>query len=53
VRGRAHGRTEGADEHIDRLAQKYLGVDRYPYRQEGEQRITYLVDADRVRHVKQ
>jgi PPOX class probable F420-dependent enzyme len=53
VRGRAHGRTEGADEHIDRLARKYLGVDEYPYRQDGEQRITYLVDADRVRHVKQ
>jgi PPOX class probable F420-dependent enzyme len=53
VRGRARGRTEGADDHIDRLAKKYMGVDDYPFRQEGEQRITYVVDAERVRHVKQ
>jgi PPOX class probable F420-dependent enzyme len=53
VRGRAQGRTEGADEHIDRLAKKYLGVDEYPYRTDSEQRITYLVDAERVRHQKQ
>ena len=53
LRGRAQGRTDGADEHIDRLAKKYLGVDSYPYRTDAEQRITYLVDADRVRHQKQ
>jgi PPOX class probable F420-dependent enzyme len=53
IRGRAQGRTEGADEHIDRLAKKYLGVDEYPYRTASEQRITYLLDADRVRHQKQ
>jgi PPOX class probable F420-dependent enzyme len=53
IRGRAQGRTEGADEHIDRLAKKYLGVDEYPYRTDSEQRITYLVDAQRVRHQKQ
>ena len=44
---------DGADEHIDRLATKYLGVDEYPYRTDTEQRISYLVDADRVRHQKQ
>jgi PPOX class probable F420-dependent enzyme len=53
VRGRARGTTEGADEHIDRLAKKYLGADRYPWHTDSEQRITYLVDADRVRHQKQ
>ena len=52
VRGRATSRLEGADEHIDRLAKKYMGVDSYPFRQEGEQRITFLVDADRVVHRK-
>jgi len=52
VRGTATGSTEGADAHIDRLARKYLGTD-YPYRQAGEQRITYVVDAQRVRHQKQ
>ena len=31
--------TEGADAHIDALAKKYLGVDTYPMRREGEIRI--------------
>jgi PPOX class probable F420-dependent enzyme len=53
IRGRAQGRTDGADEHIDRLATKYMGVDRYPYHTDSEQRITYLLDAERVRHQKQ
>ncbi len=53
VRGTATGMTEGADDHIDRLANKYIGQDRYPFRQPREQRITYLVDATRVRHQKQ
>ena len=53
VRGRARGTTGGAEEHIDRLAKKYLDADSYPFRQAGEQRITYLIDADRVRHQKQ
>ena len=53
VRGTASGTTEGADAHIDRLAKKYMDVDAYPFRQPGEQRITYLVDATKVRHQKQ
>ena len=53
VRGTASARTEGADGHIDRLAKKYLDVDRYPYHQEGEQRISFFVEATRVRHQKQ
>jgi PPOX class probable F420-dependent enzyme len=40
---------DGADEHIDRLAQKYLGVDTYPGHREGEQRIKFLIEPDRVR----
>ena len=53
VRGTATSSLEGADGHIDRLAKKYLDVDRYPFHQEGEQRISWFVDADRVRHQKQ
>lgn len=53
VRGTARGTTEGAEEHIDRLANKYLGVDSYPMRRAGEQRITYLVEPSLVRHQKQ
>src|ERR1700757_3464637 len=37
VRGRvAHVTKDGADVHIDALAKKYLGQDKYPYRQPGE-----------------
>jgi PPOX class probable F420-dependent enzyme len=50
VRGRVVEDThEGADEHIDRLAKKYLGKDEYPYRQEGEQRVKFLIEPERVR----
>ena len=52
VRGTASGTTEGADAHIDRLAKKYLDMDAYPWRAPGEQRITFVVDAQRVRHQK-
>ncbi len=53
VRGRAHPRLEGAAEHIDRLAQKYLGVDRYPWHDPDGQRITFVVEPTHVRHQKQ
>jgi len=48
VRGTVEPVEEGADEHIDRLAKKYLGVDTYPMRQPGEVRVTYVVHADKV-----
>ena len=44
VRGRVSEATEkGADEHIDRMAKKYLGQDKYPFRQPGEVRVLYKV----------
>jgi PPOX class probable F420-dependent enzyme len=44
VRGRVAEITEeGADEHIDRMAKKYLGLDKYPYRQPGEVRVMYKI----------
>ncbi|MFI7489792.1 PPOX class F420-dependent oxidoreductase [Micromonospora echinaurantiaca] len=39
VKGLAELVEEGADEHIDRMAQKYLGQDRYPFRRPGEERV--------------
>ncbi|HEX9416903.1 MAG TPA: PPOX class F420-dependent oxidoreductase [Gaiellaceae bacterium] len=39
VSGTAELVDEGADEHIDKLAKKYLGVDRYPYRKPDEKRV--------------
>jgi PPOX class probable F420-dependent enzyme len=48
VRGPVEATEEGADPHIDSLAQKYLGLDTYPMRQEGEVRVKYTVKADKV-----
>jgi PPOX class probable F420-dependent enzyme len=49
VRGRVVEVTEeGADAHIDRLAKKYLGVDKYPNRREGEVRVIYKIQPERA-----
>jgi hypothetical protein len=37
----------GADDHIDSLAQKYLGQSKYPYRQPGEVRVLYKIEPER------
>ena len=34
---------EGADAHIDALAKKYLGKDKYPFRGPGEVRVIYKI----------
>jgi PPOX class probable F420-dependent enzyme len=45
IRGRiAEIQEEGADAHIDSLAKKYLGVDKYPYARPGEQRVIYEIE---------
>ena len=52
IRGRVAEATEqGADAHIDALAKKYLGQDRYPFRQPGEVRVLYKVLPERVQGV--
>lgn len=44
IRGRVIDITEdGADEHIDKLAKKYINQDRYPYRAPGEVRVKYKI----------
>jgi PPOX class probable F420-dependent enzyme len=49
VRGRVVERTHnGADQHIDAMAQKYLGKDKYPFRQPGEVRVIYKVAPERT-----
>ena len=48
VSGRARLEEDGADAVIDRLAKKYLDADGYPYRRQGERRVTVRVPADRV-----
>lgn len=49
VRGRvAETVTEGADEFINALSKKYLGLDEYPNRREGDVRVTYKIKPDKV-----
>jgi PPOX class probable F420-dependent enzyme len=52
IRGTAE-EVDGADEHIDGLAKKYIGQDEYPFRQPGEVRVKFVIQPDHVRHQKQ
>ena len=48
VSGTAELTEEGAKEHIDSLAQKYLGQDEYPYLQPGERRVIVKVKPEKI-----
>jgi PPOX class probable F420-dependent enzyme len=49
VRGKVDEITEeGADAHIDSLAKKYLGKDKYPFRGPGEERVIYKIRPEKV-----
>lgn len=52
IRGRVAEMTEqGADAHIDSLASKYIGQDRYPYRKDGERRVLVKILPEHVQGV--
>lgn len=49
VHGRVTEMTNvGADEHIDKMAKKYLGKERYPNRRPGERRVLLRIQADHI-----
>lgn len=49
VRGRVAEITEeGAAAHIDKMAKKYLGQDKYPFAQPGEVRVLYKITPERT-----
>ena len=49
VRGRVVEQTTGgADKHIDKLARKYLGVDKFPLHSPNEKRIILKIKPERV-----
>ncbi|HKV25084.1 MAG TPA: PPOX class F420-dependent oxidoreductase [Candidatus Acidoferrum sp.] len=49
IRGRVVEITQsGADDHINKLAKKYLGKDVYPFRQPGEVRVLYKIEPDKI-----
>jgi PPOX class probable F420-dependent enzyme len=42
--------NEGADDVIDALAKKYMGVDTYPGHTDAETRVTFTLEPERVTH---
>jgi PPOX class probable F420-dependent enzyme len=49
IRGRVVDITEnGADAHIDKLAKRYIGQDRYPYRANGEVRVIFKIEPEGI-----
>jgi PPOX class probable F420-dependent enzyme len=53
IRGKMIEQTSnGADEHIDKLAKRYLGVDKYPFRSPNEKRVILKVQPENVFYMK-
>ncbi len=48
IHGTATLTEAGADAHIDKLTKRFLGVDKYPYRQPGEKRLMVRIKVDRI-----
>lgn len=55
VRGKVIEQITGpvAEEHIDKLAKKYLGKEKYPGRASGEKRILLKIKPEKIFHMKQ
>ena len=52
VRGQVAEITEeGAEQHIDKMAKKYMDLDRYPYRRPGEVRVLYKIEPEHCTHM--
>ena len=54
VRGRVVEQVSGdvAEKHIDKLAKKYMGLDKYPGRSAGEKRIILKIKPEKIFHMK-
>lgn len=49
IRGKVTDITEaGAGDHIHKMAKKYLGKDKYPWGQPGEQRVLYKIEPVKI-----
>ncbi len=46
--GKARITETGADAHIDKLAKRFLGHDKYQFRQPGEKRLMVRISVDRI-----
>jgi PPOX class probable F420-dependent enzyme len=49
IRGKVEEITQnGADDHINKLSQKYLGKPEYPFRKPGEVRVVYKISPQKI-----
>ena len=48
LHGKASVTEADADQHIDKLAKRFLGADKYPFRRPGEKRLIVRVKVDRI-----
>lgn len=53
IRGKVVDQITGqeAEEHIDKLAKKYIGKDKYPGRAPGERRVILKIKPEKVFHM--
>jgi PPOX class probable F420-dependent enzyme len=42
--------TNSADEHVDKLAKKYLDLDKYPFRTPNEKRVVLKIKPDKIHY---
>ena len=53
IRGKVIEQTNAdADKHIDKMAKKYLGVDKYPFAAPGEKRILLKIVPQKIFHLQ-
>ncbi len=48
VEGKGTLSFDGAEENIDKLAKRFMGFDKYPWRQPGEKRVLIRIAVDRL-----
>ena len=48
LHGKATMAEAGADPHIDKLAKRFLGAEKYPFRRPGEKRLMVRIKVDRI-----
>lgn len=55
IRGKVIDQVTGdkAEKHIDKMAQKYIGKDKYPYRTSEEKRVILKISPNSIFHMKQ
>jgi PPOX class probable F420-dependent enzyme len=55
IRGKVIDQVTGekAEKHIDKMAQKYIGKDKYPYRTSEEKRVILKISPRSIFHMKQ